>query len=369
MPLTHLWSVVKASSHNHPHDDQTSALDCSGDRSNSQSIGDASRVSDDSPNAVTSPADVASLSSQPETIVSRHAEDTLHNLGATASFLSEKVKRLFRINFGGGDPSPEEAATADDDSSELIKTPSATELETPVPKGPYDETLDSDLYQFILEEARRRQEDETPRERLRAAVTRNPMTGVFPTELRIFYDFTCTAFAVGLFVGWKKGQKAARTKFLQLNLATKYTSPMGANRKRTDYLFFTGVKNGFNYALPLTGFMMVTSGVAIALDVVDGEEKWWHWVTGAAFAGFNNRIMLGPRACLIGGLVGGVMGVIFAVPAFWLKRYAGVATLKEINYHRHVQDVMHHMYDKQMLPAPPKQFELYNADPYGGQHK
>ena len=367
MPLTHLWSVVKASSVNHPHNDQKSTVDCSGDRSNPQSNSDASRGSDVSPNAVSSPAEVASLSSSPDTIASRHAEDTFNNLGATANFLSEKVKRLLRINFGGG--SSEDAVTTDDAPSELIKTPTPTELEAQVPKGPYDETLDSDLYQFILEEARRRQEDETPRERLRAAVTRNPMTGVFPTELRIFYDFTVTAFAVGLFVGWKKGQKAARTKFLQLNLATKYTSPMAANRKRTDYLFFTGVKNGFNYALPLTGFMMVMSGVALTLDVVDGEDKWWHWVTGASFAGFNNRIMLGPRACVIGGLVGGVMGVIFAPPAFWLKRYAGVATLKDIHYHRHVQDVMHHLYDKRMLPAPPKQFELYNADPYGGQHK
>ena len=99
------------------------------------------------------------------------------------------------------------------------------------------------------------------------------------------------------------------------------------------------------------------------LSIVDNEEKLWHIVVGAAFAGANDRIILGPRAFLVGGLLGGCLGSVMGILYLQLWKAAGLATLRERRFHRTIQEVMEEMYEDRRLPAPPKQFQLYNDVP------
>ena len=243
----------------------------------------------------------------------------------------------------------------------MIKTPEIKDDQKRA-KGPYDATLDNDLYDAILEEARRRLASTTPRERLRAVLRKSPLTGEFSPELRILFDVVCYTMTAGLLIGYWRGRKDARQKFIKLNLATKYTSPMMANRRLQDNLFQMAVKNGFRYALPLTGWMVTMTLSGGLLTVLDGEEKAWHLVAGCSFAGANNRVMLGPRAMVIGGVVGGALGLAFLPPLLFLKEIGELRTFQEMRYVCYVREVMEELYEKQSLPAPPKQFELYHAE-------
>lgn len=336
-----------AESSSSPSSSTTSDADTNNNNNNTNQNNETSAIP--SPAAASSPTDPSSFSS---------SFPALRNLEATALYLSEKVKRIIRKNFS----IPEDSPDSNDnvvDAVPLIKSPAKGDERV---KGPYDSTLDNDLYDAILEEARHRLETATPRDRLRAALFKSPLTGEYSPELRILFDVVCYTFSAGLFIGYWRGRKEARKQFIQMNLATKYTSPMAANRKLQDNMFQVAVRNGFRYAMPLTGFMLTMAASGGMLTVLDGEEKAWHLVAGSSFAGANNRVMLGPRAFIGGGLVGGALGLAVLPIILLLREIGDLRTFQEIRYTCHVREVMEEMYEKQRLPAPPKQFELYHAE-------
>jgi len=278
----------------------------------------------------------------------------------TAVFVSEKVKRIFNINFDSDDGDVASEQPAEVTGIEPNgKTQSSLTRSLGLP-------LDDDLTQFIKEEARRRQTSSTPRDRLRAVFRRSP-SGDYSPELEQFAEQVFIAMGTGFYIGWFRGRSLARKTFIKQNLTTKFTSPLMANRKMMDYLVLTGIRNGILFAGPVVSFFVLMQTVSMGISVIQQEEKVWHIMAGASFAGLNNQIMLGPRAMLVGGILGGVLGATIGGLYFWLRRAVNAPTLYELRYHRHVQELMEEMYENKALPAPPRQFQLY-LDAPGVEH-
>lgn len=283
--------------------------------------------------------------------------DAVQNLEETADFLTSKVKRIFENNFGSSPEEEEEGMKEETKSIPLIPF-----IIKDSAKPNNDAQLEDSLFRSIHEEARRREEERSRGDRLRAVIKTRP-NGNFSPEMQQFRDVLIYTLGAGLFLGYYRGRREARKKFIKLNLATKYTSTSAAKRKLNDFVISAAFRNGMAVGIPLVGFMAVFSGTSTLLSVAENEEKLWHIVAGAAFAGANNRIILGPRAFLVGGLIGGFLGMGFGAIVISMKRASGLATLREKRFHCHIQEVMEDMYEDKRLPAPPRQFELYNDIP------
>jgi len=358
MPFPHIWYAVKASQKSSrddhlddkedpsPSRDDITAHTQSHDLSPPLSV----VVSASSSSSSSLSSSNASASFSPLELLKSRYPDVVQNFEETAEFFTAKIKRIFSKNFGSTEETDESMSET---TIPLIENPE---------KPNYDRQLEDRIFQSIHAEARRREAEATTKDRLRAVLKSQP-NGDFSPEMQQLRDVLIYTLGAGLFIGYFRGRKEARKKFIKLNLATKYTSPAAANRKLNDFVISAAFRNGMSTAVPLVGFMAVFTGVSICLSVVENEEKLWHLAAGAAFAGANNRTMLGPRAFLVGGLVGGFLGMGFGSIVISLKRISGIATLREKRYHRHVQEVMEDMYEEQLLPAPPRQFALYNDIP------
>lgn len=350
MPFPHSRFAVKASQKTSSDESSSGNADSSAPDETSARVDDEVSVPNTLSSASTSATNVSNPLSPLGLLKSRYP-DAMQNFEETAGFFTAKVKRIFRNNFGVSEE--EETTQSLTTNPVTIKNPTKPENDAP---------LEDSLLRSIHEEARRREEKRTPGDRLRAIFKTQP-SGGFSPEMNQFKDVLVYTLGLGLFLGYYRGRKEARKQFIKLNMATKYTSNVAANRKLNDFVISAAIRNGINTSIPLLGFMAVFTGSSICLSVYENEEKLWHMCAGASFAGANNRIMLGPRAFVVGGLIGGFLGLGLGAIQISLKRLAGLATLKEKRYHRHVQEIMEEMYEDKRLPAPPRQFELYNEVP------
>ena len=352
MRLYLLSSTVKA--YQPPNQDDAGSLRDSSELGTSgNETSNASIASSSAPSSSSSSASDGDFSFSPLGLLKSRYPDAMQNLEETAEFFSAKVKRIFQNNFGPSEKDYESTTTDVVSPPKLIKNPANPDN---------DRQLDDAMFGSIHEEARRREAEATPGDRLRKAFERQANGDLSP-ELGRFRDILVYTLGAGLFLGYYRGKKEARKKFIKLNLTTKYTSQSAANRKLNDFLISAAFRNGTKTAIPLVGFMAVFMGTSMSLSTLEDEEKYWHVVVGAALAGAHNRFLLGPRAFLVGGLVGAVLGVGFGALAIAGWRLAGLATMKEKRYHRYVQEVMEDMYEDKVLPAPPRQFQLYNDIP------
>ena len=350
-----MWLVVKASQTHSP-DDAHDQNDVTPDGRNEEyALFDKNKVETGSlhagdalPLAVTTTTTSAATTSSPNDSIADSLRAQYNEFKETAIFVSEKLKRIFNINFGD-DASDQPAEVTGIDTTG--KTQSVYNRSLGLP-------LDDDLTLWIKEEARRRQSSSTPRDRLRAVFRSSP-SGDYSPELEQLFEQIVIALGTGFFLGWARGRPLARKQFVKQNQTTKFTSPLMANRKFMDHLVLTGVRNGLTYGAPVVSFFVLMQTVSMGISVIQQEEKVWHIMAGASFAGLNNRIILGPRAMLVGGILGGVLGATIGGLYFWLRRALNAPTLCELRYHRHVQELMEEMYENKALPAPPRQFQLY----------
>jgi len=289
--------------------------------------------------------------------------NTKHDLAAAADFATEKVRRIIRKNMTKEKEIDHSQSTAVSDDAPQ-STEQGAAIESLVGEELVNEIqLDNNLAMHILQEAAKRQQNTHWKERFKNIFRKNTLSGDFSPELQIWIGLLKKAFIATFFLGSFGEHDKARAAFIKANVATKYASPMAASRKLMDYALRTRIRNGFKFAVPCTAFVGLCGAVSILLSVYEDTEKVWHHGVGGMYAGIHNRFMLGPRAWLIGGVVGGGLGLAGGSLALTLRNNFGGIPLREYQYYRHIQLVMEDLYQNGELPAPPGEFELYHKMP------
>jgi len=294
-------------------------------------------------------SDSSSSDSGPETLLDVLKNNFVENI----TTIKEKVTRLFEKNF----PTHQKL---DDDKSRGFPMVEPTSEDD---ESRYTGAMDTAVLSYVIQEAGRRQEAETAKERVRKVFVKDPITGELSPELRIYRSWVLKGTMAGCLLGFLGGRKQAKEEWMRRNMATKFTSQMGANRKLYDWVLLASLRNSARVAIPLTGFLGLALAVANFISVWFDEERAWHWAAGFAFAGFNNRIMMGPRAQLVAGVLGGTLGFAGGlVKSIGYQSYPEL-TMRNYRYWRHVREVMLEMYGEGKISQNPSNYKLFHQMP------
>lgn len=150
-------------------------------------------------------------------------------------------------------------------------------------------------------------------------------------------DFTFQGVMMGFFVGSAVGgfqaAKQATDQFIQRNEAAKFYTDLDAKRRLNDHVFYSAYRSAFKWGWRTSLFTGVYLFSLTFFSTYQNSTKISHYVGAGALTGTLFKFRMGPRAMLVGGGLGSVLGLIaggLTTGMFWVMG----SSLDEMNYWR-----------------------------------
>lgn len=173
-------------------------------------------------------------------------------------------------------------------------------------------------------------EGETGLDRIKM-IFREDQFGNLSPECALIVNTTFGALFVGGLMGIFYGGKIAQQEYLERQQATAFRNEYEAKRALQDRMTI-GMGKGFvKWGLRTSAFTAMYMSSVTMMSVYRGKSGIIEHVIGGGVAGLSYKFLQGPRASLVGGFVGGVLGLITGCLSLVLMRSTGM-TIEEIRH-------------------------------------
>ncbi|KAF6016849.1 TIMMDC1 [Bugula neritina] len=179
------------------------------------------------------------------------------------------------------------------------------------------ETFNSELLSEYISQ-------EKPLDRVKRLYKKNEQTTRYYEEAKV-----CEV--ISLFISTTVGSAAfalsaplCRENYISANVATVYDTKVVAMRRAKDAYMFGGLKRFAKWTLLTYAVVFSFSNLSQALELYRCETNIAHYTVSGVAVGAISRLILGPRAMLAGGFIGGYMGTMTGFAATNIMTWAGI---------------------------------------------
>ncbi|XP_044742382.1 RPII140-upstream gene protein [Chrysoperla carnea] len=146
---------------------------------------------------------------------------------------------------------------------------------------------------------------------------------------------TMQAGFMGLFIGACYGgfirSRVAYLDFMERNQATAFKSHLDAKKQLQDAVTMSFAKGAFQWGWRLGLFTFTYVGFTTAFSVYRGKSGIIEYVGAGALSGTLYKFNGGPRAMLVGGVLGSVLGGTAGILSYGITKLTGMS-LEEARY-------------------------------------
>lgn len=135
----------------------------------------------------------------------------------------------------------------------------------------------------------------------------------------------------GVMVGFIIGGRTAAINFFDRNEGTKFNSEMAARRALQDKMTLSMGKFSLMWGWRTAIFTGTYMFLVTNMSVYRGKTRIWDFVVSGGLTGGMWKFLQGPRACLVAGGVGSVLGLVAGAVSMGLLKASGLS-LEELRY-------------------------------------
>ncbi|CAG9862573.1 unnamed protein product [Phyllotreta striolata] len=179
--------------------------------------------------------------------------------------------------------------------------------------------------------------EETGWDRLKKMFTVDEF-GNLTHEVRSIVQVGCMSVFVGALYGGIMSSKNAYLEFMRSNEATKFEGHLDAKKKLQHEVTTSFSKGALKWGWRLTLFSTTFVGISTLIQTYRDKSGISEYVVAGGLSGFLYKFNAGPRAWIVGGGLGSVLGLFCGVSTTLLLKLSGIS-MKEARYwQNHWQD-------------------------------
>lgn len=171
---------------------------------------------------------------------------------------------------------------------------------------------------------------ETGWDRIKAMYSTDAFGNLGP-EWGLIVQGTTSAGIAGVLIGFVLGGRTATINFFDRNEETKFPNEMAARRALQDRITLSIGRASFMWGWRTAVFTGVYLFTVTNMSVYRGETSLLDFTVAGALTGGLWRFMQGPRASLVAGLLGSVLGLVAGGLSLAVFKVTGVS-LEELRY-------------------------------------
>ncbi|KAF5303468.1 hypothetical protein FQA39_LY09931 [Lamprigera yunnana] len=150
-------------------------------------------------------------------------------------------------------------------------------------------------------------------------------------ELHSIIQVSCISCIVGIVYGGTVYSKQAYLNFIKNNQATSFTNHYEAKQQLQDCVTKAFAKGAFRWSWRLTAFSSTYVTCSTCLAAYRGKNGILEHTLAGTSAGALYKFKVGPRAMLVGGILGGILGTLGGILTLSALQMTGM-TMQEVRY-------------------------------------